>query len=315
VKPGATPRERFSAPERAAPEPASDDLIDYTLPEGWTALAATSERYVNLRPAGDPEASCTLSFLPGSGGGLVDNVNRWRAQLEQPPFPLFGRVATIVEAEGTFRGMGQGAPRAGFKLLGLLVCEPGGSLFLKFTGPSGLVDQERERFFALSTSLRITEQHGPNDGHDHGSDAAPEARLRWNAPEGWTLGAPRFGREVTFALEDGAECYVTRLAGDGGGLKPNLDRWAGQVGQEALDEAALAALERVAMLGQSVPLLEVAGDLTGMDGVTREDQALLGVACIRPGESLFVKLTGPAATVRAERANFLAFIQSLSEGG
>ena len=60
-----------------------------------------------------------------------------------------------------------GTPRAGFQLLGLVVSEPGGSLFLKFTGPSAVVEAERERFLALAESLGVV-QHGPGDGHDHG---------------------------------------------------------------------------------------------------------------------------------------------------
>ena len=67
------------------------------------------------------------------------------------------------------------------------------------------------------------------------------------------------------------------------------------------------------MLGQKSPVLELEGSFTGMDGVARDKQGLLAVACIRPGESLFVKLTGPEAVVRTERANFLFFVQSLAE--
>jgi hypothetical protein len=120
-------------------------------------------------------------------------------------------------------------------------------------------------------------------------------------------------REVTFALAEGAECYVTRLTGDAGGLRANLDRWRDQVGRGRLTEDEFAALEQVEMLGQSVPVLALEGDFTGMDGATRAGQGLLGVACIRAADSLFVKLTGPEAVVRAEHGNFLSFVRSLEE--
>lgn len=329
---GATPSQRFGAFDMGASEEPSDNLIAYDLPSGWQALAATSERLVNLRPAGDPEASCYLSFFQGSGGGLEANVNRWRTQLGAEPqtaeviaglptHELLGREATVVDVTGTFSGMGgSGAPRPGFRLLGLAVSEPSGSLFLKFTAPAELVERERERFFALASSLRLAEQHGPGDGHDHGDESGAGAAgagaggsLSWTAPEGWSQQPPRAMREVTFTLGDGAECYVTRLVGDAGGLRANLDRWSDQVGRGRLTDAAFTALPRVVMLGQEVPWLEIEGDFTGMDGATRHGQGLLGVACIRARDSLFVKLTGPETLVRAQRENFLAFVRSLEE--
>ncbi len=331
VLPGATASERFG--ERDETRAASDDLEDlivYDLPSGWKAIAPTSERLVNLRPAGDPEASCYLSFLPGGAGGLEANVNRWRTQFGAEPLggaevaalpthAMLGRDATLVEAEGTFTGMGETAPRAGFRLLGLVVSEPSGSLFLKFTAPAGLVELERERFLALASSLRLAEgggeAHSADDGHDHGAApaTAQPGALRWAVPAGWVVQPRRAMREVTFALPAGAECYVTRLSADAGGLRANLDRWCDQFGRNALTDEAFAALERVRMLGQSVPVLALEGSFTGMDGAARDAQGLLGVACIRAQESLFVKLTGPESLVRAERANFLAFVQSLEE--
>jgi hypothetical protein len=52
-----------------------------------------------------------------------------------------------------------------------------------------------------------------------------------------------------------------------------------------------------------------------MDGKARTNQGMLGVAWIGNGESLFVKLVGAKDVVHAERANFIAFVQSLQEDG
>lgn len=337
----ATPSQRFSA-STPTPSTPSDDVIAYDLPEGWRAVAPTRDRLVNMRPAGHPEAECYLSFLPGDGGGLAQNVNRWRAQLGAPALDaaavaalpthaLLGRQAALVEAEGTFTGMGTTPARAGFQLLGLAVSEPEGSLFLKFTGPAEVVGAERERFLAFATSLRLAEGHGaapggaeaqgPEGGHEHDAgavhaepvaDSAPSG-LRWTMPAGWRRGPARTMREVTFLFEGGGECYVTRLVGTAGGLRGNLDRWSEQMGQGRLADAAFETLPRVDVLGTPVPVLAVEGSFTGMDGRTLSDQGLLGVAVIRDSDSLFVKFTGPAALVRAERENFLAFVTSLEE--
>jgi len=324
VIPGASLVERFQGVDNS-PAQASDDLIDYDLPTGWQALAPTADRLVNLRPAGDPEASCALSFLQGSGGGLEANVNRWRSQLGAEPLsgaevaaletvPMLSREATLVEVDGVFSGMGGGPGRAGFRLLGLIVCEPGGSLFLKFTGPGPLVEAEREHFLALARSLRIAEAHaGAGAAPSAGAGAPGPGALSWRAPPGWTQEPDRPMREVTFRPAPGSECYITLLPGDAGGLRANLDRWSVQFGGDRLSEEAYAALPRVRVLGKDVPVLELEGSFTGMSGTTQDDQGLLALACIREGDSVFVKLTGPAAVVHAERENFLAFVGSLEE--
>jgi len=321
VIPGATVAQRFGA-ESEKPRAPSDDVpsFEYDLPEGWVAVAPTRERQINLRPAGDPEAECYLSVFPGDGGGLAANINRWRGQFGAatlseeeigalPTVPLFNRNAVQVEAEGSFKSVGSNTAKPGFRLLGLVISEPAASLFLKFTAPAGLVELEREHFFAFARSLRGGEARQETAA----AGEASASRLKWEVPPGWTIQPPRMMREVSFTLPQGAECYITRLPGDAGGLRMNLDRWCSQVGREPLTDEAFAALERIDVLGQKTPLLELEGAFTGMDGVERSKQGLLGVACIRGEESLFVKLTGPESVVRAERANFRFFVESLED--
>jgi len=330
VVPGATSAQRFGADERPAADSSDGlaDLLQYALPSGWQELRPTSDRLINLQPAGDPSASCYLTFLAGGGGGLESNVNRWLGQFGGEPLDaeaiaalpkhlLLGREATLVEVEGTFLAMG-GPPQSGFALLGLVLSDPSGGIFLKFTGPTALVAAERANFLALADSLGMKEEHAgaAGDGHEHAGVATPGSSggLAFVTPAEWRQTEPRPMREVNFSLGNGAaECYVTRLGGDGGGLVPNLNRWRNQFGEAPLTAEQLEALERVTMLGQPIPVLEVGGDFTGMDGGTKSDQGMLGVAWIGEGESLFVKLVGPRDVVHAERANFIAFVASLEE--
>jgi hypothetical protein len=360
VLPGATASQRFGSemPPRASgpgatPSAPSDELLSYDVPEGWSELPPSGDRLVNLVPAGNPDAACYLSFLGGSAGGLEANVNRWLAQFGADPLAgeviaalprhsMLGKEATLVSVEGTFTGMGE-TLREDFGLLGLVVSEPTGSLFLKFTGPAALVEAERERFLAFAGSLRLpepgaaSEAHGPDDGHDHGDEhfpgdghdhgepaeaAAPVAAqssgaLTWTAPEGWRPTGPRPMREVTFQMgapEAKAECYVALLPGDAGGLEANLNRWAvQQMGHAPLSAEDVAALPKIELMDAEVPLLALEGDFTDMSGATQTAQGFLGVALIRPDMSVFVKFTGPAELVQAERERFVAFIASLEE--
>src|SRR5262245_19815839 len=60
-----------------------------SLPTGWQAVDSPRNapgRVATLRvgaPAGDG-AECTLTVLEGAGGGVVENINRWRRQLGLP---------------------------------------------------------------------------------------------------------------------------------------------------------------------------------------------------------------------------------------
>jgi hypothetical protein len=358
VLPGATASQRFgsemppgSSGPRATPSAPSDELLSYDVPEGWNELPPTGDRLINLQPAGAPDAACYLSFLGGAAGGLEANVNRWLAQFGADPLAgdviaalprhsMLGREATLVAVEGTFTGMGE-TLREDFGLLGLVVSEPTGSLFLKFTGPAALVEAERARFLAFAGSLRLpepgatSETHGPGDGHDHGDEhfpgdghdhgapadatvpAQPTGPLTWTAPEGWRPTGPRPMREVTFQMgppEANAECYVALLPGDAGGLEANLNRWAvQQMGHAPLSAEAVAALPKIELMDTEVPLLALEGDFTDMSGATESAQGFLGVALIRPDMSVFVKFTGPAELVQAERERFVAFVASLEE--
>ena len=64
------------------------------------------------------------------------------------------------------------------------------------------------------------------------------------------------------------------------------------------------------MLGEASILFEGYGDFTGMDGST-EKAGMLGVVCDLGTEVLFVKMVGPEQDVRAGRAGFVAFCESI----
>lgn len=322
----------------------SAPLLDYTLPVGWSDLGPSGQRIVDLRPAGEPEAECYLSFLQGDGGGLAANVARWYSQMGQPaPTPedldglerrdFFAGQAYVVDVEGAFTAMGASEARPGYRMLGLIVPGARYTLFAKFTGPSEVVDLERNRFFEWADSIlprspeapADDEVHYPGDGHDHSpedfdtpedpdysdSSEGSAGGYSWSAPASWSMQGPRPMRVVSFSAGPSTECYITVLGGDGGGLVSNLDRWSRQLGGPGIGGNEVALLPTTEVLGSSVPVLEVSGTYTGMDGQSRPDHTLLGVAQIGSNESLFVKMIGPRDEVDAARAGFFSFCESL----
>jgi len=114
-------------------------------------------RVANFRVAGDERAECYLTVLGGDGGGLAANVNRWRAQMSQAPAaaaeiealpraPFFGRDATFLDVTGTWTGMSGKETDADYELLGFLLVDPAGSIFLKMVGPRAVIGGEIESF-------------------------------------------------------------------------------------------------------------------------------------------------------------------------
>lgn len=337
-----TTADRLGATAMAAAAGAADghSEYEYTLPEGWEEMPPAQFRDVNLRVAGQPEAEIYLSVLPAGGGGATDNINRWRRQMGQSPASpeelaalpkqmLFGLEAALVELSGTFSGMGDTTAKDNFKLLGLAAASPEQGYFLKFVGPAAVVDAEREKFLQFAESLH-QHDHAEHQ-HEHEAAAADQAPavtepdsapavpdpladgLQWTAPPGWQQAPERQMRLVTFTVEGApeVECYVSSLGGAAGGLEGNFNRWRQQMGQPPLTAEEMAALPKVTVLGQEMPLLQVSGTFTGMDNVPRDGQMLLGTVVQAGASTLFIKMTGPAPALSGQVDNFIAFCKSL----
>ncbi|NIA16299.1 MAG: hypothetical protein GWP08_19735 [Nitrospiraceae bacterium] len=310
----------FAAPHTHEHETAARFAWD--TPPGWTELPVTSMRLANFRVANRPDTQCYLTVLPGSGGGVVANINRWRAQMalsessaeaidNLPTIPLLGQEAAYVEFDGTFSGMNDAVGSDGFKLIGAIVVTDETAVFVKMTGPAEVLEQHRDNFKDFCKSLREVS----DDESEQIDIAAPYdassvgENLRWVAPETWRREPDRAMRNVTFtAGENGeVECFVSVLRTHAGGMEANINRWRKQMGREALGPEAIAALPRLDVLGQDAPMLAIAG----VDGSSNSDWMLLGVVCELPDRGIFVKMLGPEAEVERERDRFVEFCQSL----
>ncbi|MBL9087922.1 MAG: hypothetical protein JNM10_12365 [Planctomycetia bacterium] len=324
---GEMPGDPHGADPHGAMGGAASSGVAYTwsTPAGWEPLPAAPMRAAGWKVTAAPGTECTFSTLPASGGGFVANVNRWRKQMSLEPTDeaavaalptkgtLLGRPARWVELTGTYVGMGGGATVEGAKLVGLVAELPQATAFLKLTGPAASVDAEVTRFLELAASI------APGSGAAAATRAeppAPAAPFQWTAPAGWTQGPARSMRVATF-VPTGApssEVAVSILKGTAGGVRANLDRWRGQMGAAPLTDAEFEALPRAKVLGGTAVFLAVEGAYAGMSGgAGAAGSMLLGMALPRPGDMVFVKMTGPAAEVRGEQDRFRAFCESFRE--
>ncbi len=140
----------------------------------------------------------------------------------------------------------------------------------------------------------------------------PEAALLWTAPARWeAIPHPSAMRVATYRVpkvagdvEDG-ELSVTRAGGD---VEQNLTRWVQQ-----FDEPSRASARRATKLVGTLKVhtVDLAGTYTTMQGDMEQGFALAGAIVESPAGLHFFKLTGPAKTVAAARAELDALVASL----
>ena len=80
-----TSRERFRYQTRPASSADAGQRtgprLVYATPKGWTDEGRSMMRDVNFSFGENGEGECYVARLPGAGGGLSANVNRWRKQM------------------------------------------------------------------------------------------------------------------------------------------------------------------------------------------------------------------------------------------
>jgi hypothetical protein len=140
--------------------------------------------------------------------------------------------------------------------------------------------------------------------------------ITWRTPATWSaLANPTAMRLATYRVpraagdSEDAEVSVTRA---GGTTDANIERWLNQFDDRGKDTRAKKNVR-----GLEVTVVEVSGTYLGsgmMNGPSTPHPgwALLGAVVEAPGTPYFVKVTGPAATVRSSRAAFDALLDSLT---
>jgi hypothetical protein len=154
--------------------------------------------------------------------------------------------------------------------------------------------------------------------------AETAAGLRWTAPAGWKAGPPQTMRAATYAVDAApgdtaaSECVVYFFgAGQGGSVEANIERWKGQFTNAGKPAPAVVS-KRTA---HAIPMttIDVAGEYSGLGGplaASRPVQGyrLLGAIVEGPGGNIFVKFTGPAKTIAANKAKFDQLLASFTKG-
>ena len=135
--------------------------------------------------------------------------------------------------------------------------------------------------------------------------------IRWAAPDHWAtkpLGAMRRGSFTARNEHGKADCSIIALAAAQNPLLENINRWRGQIGLAPITDAQLPAVSATL---DSAGLTFTTVDLVGASPAGAATTRILGAVLYRGEEAWFFKLTGPDATVAAEKPAFLAFLRTV----
>lgn len=307
---------------------AADARIHWKVPAGWQEVPGNSLRVGNFAIAGASGKKAEVSVIPfpGSAGGELENVNRWRGQIGLGPVTAAEVVSenvTVGGVAGKLFDLGAEAP-SGQRTVAASVNRDGTSWFFKLTGDATVVVASKPAFLEFLQSVSfagtdggITENKPASTNTrkvDTGADKPPleaaagdaaAGQPKWEVPPGWNKVMPTAMILAKF-VADGAEVTVSMFPGDAGGLAANVNRWRGQMSLPPLGAAeAEKSASSFDVLGGKAMLVEMNGT-----GRTGQPARLIAAIVSRDGQSWFYKLMGDPAATAAQKDSFMKFVQS-----
>ncbi|HLO67438.1 MAG TPA: hypothetical protein VK188_10500 [Holophaga sp.] len=158
--PGMPPAAPAGMSGEVPPPPAPEHPLKWTLPKGWTETAGGGMRFATLNPPGPGKIEVSVVTLPGSAGGELANVNRWRGQIGLEPLDdkaLAAARKTVKSKAGPvalfdFTSQGQAQTRM---IVGSLTAKDGNTWFLKLVGDAAPVGKASSDFTRYLESLRL----------------------------------------------------------------------------------------------------------------------------------------------------------------
>lgn len=145
----------------APPAAAGTDAIAWQLPKGWTEARAGGMRFATLKPPVQGKLDVSVIMLPGTAGGDLANVNRWRGQIGLSPVDEAGRekmreeVKSKAGAVSLYDFANEGGDKQ--RMLAGLLFVNGRSWFIKMVGDTSAVAAARKDFVTLLGSLHFSD--------------------------------------------------------------------------------------------------------------------------------------------------------------
>lgn len=164
---------------KTAPPDTSGPAVKFDAPPEWKSTPPKSNmrkaQYVLPRAAGDAADGELVIFYfgKGEGGGVMDNLDRWKAQMTaadgkplpdsavvRDQFEAGGMKVHLIDIAGTYAagamvpGQPAAAPVANYRMIAAVIESPNGPWFVKATGPVETISQQREAIRAFIASAK-----------------------------------------------------------------------------------------------------------------------------------------------------------------
>lgn len=271
-------------------------------------------------------ADISIVPLPGQAGTELDNVNRWRGELDLPPVTmaeLESQAVEVCDVEGRLFDLVSESPRIAGKYkertLAALAEHGGQTWFFKMRGEADLVAGEKQRFIAFLKSIDF--HHNHEEAASPSVTAKPAAPVdspkpaagspQWTIPAGWNPESPGPMVQLAFGVsggqEEAAKVTVSSFPGDVGGVLANVNRWRGQVGLEPVEASGLAQVTSKLDLATGGAIV---ADMTGQDPRTGKPARMVAVIAPQGERTWFYKFLGDVAVVGTQKDAFLGFVKS-----
>jgi len=257
------------------------------LPPQWTNRGSSSMRLATIEIPAEPlPVEMSISSLPKGDTWeslVAQNVNRWRGQVSlEPSSERFAGGEVLESSAGT-------------------AAEP--AVWVDLVGTLAGSDRSIPSAADLGTAAI------PASDGEGAAKPNPQSPLQYTIPDGWEEGAKGGMRLAAFSMGPADRRGELTVIIAGGDIRPNVQRWLGQIQGGTVDEATVdAAMQgaiafRVADLPAQRFLLAGTGD--------RPQSIDATLVTLEPSVHLFIKLTGDAETVLSEKERVEAFLNSL----
>ena len=132
--------------------------LKWKAPEGWSEIPPSTMRYASFAAAGPNGDKIDISIVtfPGTGGSDLDNVNRWRGQIQLPPTDektVESQIKPLSIGDTKFSTIDIAGPDTG--TTAAWIRREDGVWFFKMTGAKASVEKERSKFFDFLRSVQF----------------------------------------------------------------------------------------------------------------------------------------------------------------
>jgi hypothetical protein len=315
--------------------------LQWTLPDGWSEKTPGQMRVASFTVTGTNGEGADVGVIPlPTSGQEIQLVNMWRQQMQLPALTneITAETVSVGGDSAKFFDIASDALLIDGKFRArILVAElkrGETSWFFKMTGEDAFVESQKENFLQFLKSVSFAENvpalnaASPVPGTSLGNQnfLVPNANTTviggansngknsfWTIPVGWQQLQP----SSEFLLAEfsingingaNADVNVAELAGEGGGLLANVNRWRGQLGLPPLaQEDEFSKI--VSSIDSSNGKIQLV-DFTGTNSKTGKPARLVGAVVPENGQTWFYKLMGDEQVVALQKDAFIKFVQS-----